>query len=339
MPDEESWQDPYGTPVESFGSSTRWGVYRYTLGVLWRLWRRRRSYRLVYFLMPGLQVALGVPLAAWLKKIIVMKFSGSNEVRKLLASPLGRWELSALARYAHRILLLNDGMFAEAAEAKLPVEKLEWMPNPVDIRSFAPLPATQRSALREEFGIAPGDFTILFVGRLAPEKMLPVLLNGFASFAQQQPQARLILVGDGPERPSLEKLAASLHISHAVQFTGRTDPAVVHRWLQCADAFALLSKLEGFPVALLEAMAVGLPSVVSDIPANVQLITHGDRGLTVPVGDETAVAAAFAHLQGKPAQAAAWGATARQYVETRFSLESIAKRYENLFDAGGIPSA
>lgn len=331
MPAAESWLDSYGTPVECFGSSTRWGTYAYTLGVLWRLWRKRHRYRLVYFLMPGLQVALGVPWAAWLNKTVVMKFSGSNEVLKLMASRMGRWELRALARYAHRILLLNDGMFAEAAAAKLPAAKLEWMPNPVDMRSFAPMAPAQRSALRGEFGIAAGEFTILFVGRLAPEKLLPVLLSGFADFARLHPQARLILVGDGPERATLESLAASLGVESVVRFAGRSDPAAIPRWLQCADAFALLSRLEGFPVALLEAMAVGLPAVVSSIPANLQLITHGERGLTVPVGDASAVADAFTRLHSEPAQAAAWGAAARQYVETRFALDAIAARYQTLF--------
>jgi hypothetical protein len=102
MPEKEEWLDSRGTPVRQFGRRwpERWRGYVHAAGVAWYLWRRRRHYGAVYFLMTGLQLATGLPAARAAGRPILMKFSGSNTIQPLTASRLGRWELSMLRRWA-----------------------------------------------------------------------------------------------------------------------------------------------------------------------------------------------------------------------------------------------
>ncbi len=334
MPTVARWVDPYGVPVRMFGG--RWpGAWRdraFALGVAWTILAERRNYRFVYFLMQGLHLATGLPVARLLGKPIIMKFSGSNLVTLLRDSWLGRWELRRLRQWARRIMILNPGMEQEAIQAGFLPQQLLRMPNPVDVEVFAPPSAELRSYLRAGLGIPADAQVILYVGRLAPEKELPSLIRAFAGIACQLPWARLVLVGDGPERGALVALTAALGVDSKVRFTGSLAAADVLRWLQLSDAFALLSSLEGFSCSLLEAMAIGLPSVVSDIPANRQLVEHEVHGLVVGLRDEAAIGGALARLLGDASLRVRLGLGARALVVANYSIEKVANRYEALFE-------
>ncbi len=118
-----------------------------------------------------------------------------------------------------------------------------------------------------------------------------------------------------------------------MRFTGRQTPAQVLAWLQAADAFALASSNEGFPCSLLEAMSAGLPSLVSNIPANAQLIKPGIHGMHFPVGDEQAIAEALHSLRRDANLRARMGAAARELAVSEYSVHSVIARYEKLFHA------
>jgi glycosyltransferase involved in cell wall biosynthesis len=141
----------------------------------------------------------------------------------------------------------------------------------------------------------------------------------------------LVLVGDGPQRPELERLAGELLPGgKQIRFTGRIDVTQVPYWLRAGDAFALTSPNEGFPCALVEAMSAGLASVVSDIPANLQLVDNEVHGLTVPWKDEDAIGQAFLQLFRNPDLRTRFGRAARQRVCDNYSTERIVQRYEEL---------
>jgi glycosyltransferase involved in cell wall biosynthesis len=171
----------------------------------------------------------------------------------------------------------------------------------------------------------------VYVGRLSHEKGLPSLLRGFALAARQEPRALLVLVGDGAQRSELETLAAKLDLAPSrVLFSGRVDASEVPLWLRSSDVFTLMSPSEGFSCALSEAMAAGLPSVVSRIPANVQLIDDQVHGLLAPVGDDSAMAAALVRLFHDPALRARMGQAARRRIVENYSTTQVADRYESL---------
>jgi glycosyltransferase involved in cell wall biosynthesis len=333
MPRVAEWVDPYGTPVRIFGSSAplRWKGRVFAAGVAWWLIKKRRDFSIAYFLMQGLQVLIGVPVARLLGMGVVMKFSGGGEILRLRESRLGRLELLVLRSLAHRIMVLNDGMMEEAAGSGFDMRRMLWMPNPVDTDDFCPCGEDRRRELRRAMSLPPAARVVVFTGRLAPQKALPYLLGAFALVTRLHPEAILALVGDGPSRAELEGRVGELGLERNVRFVGMIDRTGVREWLQASDVFALISPLEGFSCALLEAMSAGLPSVVSEIPANTQLVDDEVHGLVTRFGDEQAIARAIERLVKDPSLCSRLGAAARTRILDNYSAEKVAQRYETLF--------
>ena len=244
----------------------------------------------------------------------------------------GRVELGWLRKWAYRLMVLNEGMMQEAIEDGFPRQQMLWMPNPVNTDEFRPGTPGEIAELRRKFGIPAGACVAIYAGRLSREKGLPPLLRGFAAAARTAPDAVLLLVGDGAMREELEKLAAGLGLGAGrIRFVGRVASADVALWLRASDLFALTSPSEGFSCSLLEAMAVGLASVVTRIPANQQLVDDSVHGLSVPVADEAAIAQAFMALFGDAAMRRKMGAAARQRIIEKYSTGKVVERYEALF--------
>jgi glycosyltransferase involved in cell wall biosynthesis len=334
MPRVRDWVDPVGVPVRILtrGARGRWKDIQFACRVAWTLWRERRNYSLVYFLMQGLHLAAGLPVARALGKPIVMKVGGSGVLPRIRASRVGRFELDWLRRWAARLLILNDGMVQEAMEQGFVRDQMSWMPNPVDTGQFRPAAPEEVARLRAGFGIPPEALVAVYVGRLSHEKGLHELLRGFALAAREEPHAMLVLVGDGAMRAELEGMVPKLGLARSqVLFSGRVDVSKVPQWLQASDVFTLMSPNEGFSCALAEAMSAGLASVVSRIPANVQLIDDGVHGLLPPVGDDAAMAGALLRLFRDPGLRARMGQAARQRVVENYSTGHVADRYEALF--------
>jgi glycosyltransferase involved in cell wall biosynthesis len=331
MPPVTRWVDPLGTPVRIFGGRWREPLrsYAFALGVAWTLLTGR--YQLVYFLMQGLHLAAGLPVARLLHKPVLMKVSGSSIITMMGQSWLGRLELRWLRKWAKRVMILNKGMAEEAYAAGFGPEHLFWMPNPVDVEQFAPGTPDQRVNFRREMAIPQDAQVVLFVGRLAPEKEIPSLLKAMALVAKQLPSALLVVIGDGPDRQKLEDQTRELGITDNVLFAGRCPPEKVQEWLKASDVFPLVSSNEGFSCSLLEAMSTGLPSIVSDIPANTQLIEEGVHGLITALCDEQAIAHALLRLLPDAPLRHTIGTAARQRVVDNYSMDKVIDLYESLF--------
>ena len=333
MPELAHWTDPLGVPVRLFGRfwPLRLRGYVYALGVACTLLRRRRDYQIVYFLMQGLQLAVGLPLARFLGKPVMMKLSGSRAIPAMRTFWLGRRELRMLRTLAQQVLVLNPDMSQDAVEAGIDSRQLRWMPNPVDTAEFSPCSPEQRARLRAELGIPPVAKVVVFTGRFSPEKNLPSLLGAFAQAVRSEPEALLVLVGDGPERPALESQAAELGLTDCIRFTGQQTSEEVRRWLQSSDIFVLVSSHEGFSCSLAEAMSSGLPCVVSDIPGNAQLIDPDVHGLYAKPGHVASAAGALAKLLRDRPLRARLGGAARQRILDHYSTDKVLDRYEALF--------
>jgi glycosyltransferase involved in cell wall biosynthesis len=142
------------------------------------------------------------------------------------------------------------------------------------------------------------------------------------------PNACLLLVGEGPLREELEARAADLGIAGRVRFMGFRDD--VPRILGALDCFALPSLSEGLSIATIEAMAAGLPVVVTASGGPRDLVEHGGTGLVVPPGDASALSAAIAAIRGDPDLARRLGAAARRKAEA-FDVRSMVQKYERLY--------
>ena len=335
MPAVRDWVDPAGVPVRILTRHSRGRAKDFAFAgrVAWHLWSHRGRYDIVYFLMQGLHLAAGLPVARMLSKPIVMKVGGSGVIPAMRASRAGRRELDWMRKWGVRILLLNEGMIEEALADGFSRQQLTWMPNPVNVSEFRPAQDGEATAWRRQHGISEQAPVAVYVGRLSPEKGLPELLHGFAAAARQSPDACLVLVGDGSQRAELQAAAAALGLGPAqIRFAGRVPITEVPLWLRASDVFALLSPSEGFSCALLEAMSAGLASVVSDIPANRQLIDPEVHGLVVPFGDRAAAGRAFLRLLGDPHCRQTMGRQARRRVVEAYSTDRVVDRYETLFN-------
>lgn len=171
---------------------------------------------------------------------------------------------------------------------------------------------------------------ITAVGRLGPEKGFDLLLAAFAKIAAAHPGWRLRIVGGGPLAEALARQARELGIEARVSFTGRVSD--VFPLLASSELFVMSSRYEGFPNALGEAMAAGLPVVSFDCPSGPRaLIRHGVDGVLVPPEDVDALARAIDRLIQHPAERAALASRAIE-VTDRFSEEAIMRRWEDLLE-------
>jgi glycosyltransferase involved in cell wall biosynthesis len=177
----------------------------------------------------------------------------------------------------------------------------------------------------------PGDTkSIVSVGRLAPQKGHDVLLRAFAAVAREHPGWTLTIVGEGPERPALQALASALGIADRVRFTGTLpEPGEV---LVKADFFVMASRYEGFPNALLEAMACGLPVISTSSVGAQEIVTDGHDGLLTPIDDEAALADAMRRLIEDPQLRERLGRNGAE-VSERYSLERIVERWDTAISA------
>jgi glycosyltransferase involved in cell wall biosynthesis len=199
---------------------------------------------------------------------------------------------------------------------RLPESRLRYVPNGIDLDRFAPRPRDQAAGL-----------VIGTVASLRAEKNLARLIGAFRLLPEEL-GATLEIVGDGPERPALEALSASLGLGGRVRFRGQhPDPAPFHAGF---DIFALSSDTEQMPLSVLEAMATGLP-VASTAVGDVRAMLSVENAPFVVAKDEAALAAAMAQLAGDPALRAAIGAANRARAERDFDERAMVAAWRALF--------
>lgn len=178
----------------------------------------------------------------------------------------------------------------------------------VDTRLFSPLHRSRE--LRASWGAGDDDIVVLAVGRIAPEKNLPVVLAAFDAMRRARPRARLVFVGDGPERATLERRFPE-HV-----FAGMRIGEDLARHYASGDVFLFSSLTETFGNVTLEAMASGLAVVAYDYAAARQHIRHGESGLVAPPDADREFVALAASLAGNPDRIQALGRAARRTAET-----------------------
>jgi len=211
---------------------------------------------------------------------------------------------------------------SKAAAARLRVEhvsprKIAVIPNGLELARFRV--RSSHAPLRR----------VVTVANLRPEKGHAVLIRAAVRILDEFPDARFVFVGNGTERDALVELARACGVSHAVSFAGHSED--VASYLAAADLFALPSRTEAFPNALLEAMAAGLPVVASAVGGIPEIVDDGQTGLLAAAGDPRALADRIARLMRDGQLAARLGTAARMVVAARFSFERMVSDFDRLY--------
>ncbi|RIZ69978.1 MAG: glycosyltransferase [Methylococcales bacterium] len=239
--------------------------------------------------------------------------------------PLNRWSY----RLAHRILA-NSGEVAKllAREEGVSLDKIVEIPNFLAKTAFDRLDEASRIAQRRAWGVPDGAFAIGIVARLAPVKNHALLLLAVEQLA---PRFHLVLVGDGPSRSELSKLAHQLNIEHRVHFAGEViSPLNLHQFF---DASVLCSLNEGFPNSVIEALAAARPVVATAVGGVIDVVTDGVTGILVSLGDPARLAGALQLLEADPLLCIRLGESGREAVREKFHQDIVIGELSTLYEA------
>ncbi|MCZ6765428.1 MAG: glycosyltransferase family 4 protein, partial [bacterium] len=228
-----------------------------------------------------------------------------------------------------------DALLAVAEEHKrylvdaegLDARQITVIHNGVDPNRYRPGPAPDE--LARELGFDGSECIVIAVGSLKPLKGFDFLLRAAAGAFANRKDLRLVIVGDGAERNSLEALSESLGVRDRVTFTGvRRD---VDALLRMSDLLVLSSWTEAFPNVVLEAMATGLPVISTDVGSVREVVREGENGLIVPPKDVDALNSALRSMLADPGRMATFGEAGRKIVEESFRLEDMCRKRERVF--------
>ena len=283
-------------------SSGRAGDLTFALRVGYALWRQRQDFDLVCFFGGGPHLGIGLATAYSLRKAIAARFSVDGIFNTMSRTAVGQFELGWFRDWQVPLILPDPRMILQAEAAGFARAQLVDIPALVDTDTFRPPTPDEVAASRQKHGLPPGAKVVICTGRLAADKGLDDLIRGTAEAAEADPAVMLVLVGDGPARQDLETLARQFDPTGArYRFTGQVPPSEVPALLAASDVFARTSPTLNSPSSLLEAMATGLPSVVSSIDGHLQCVQNHVHGLTVSAGRAEAIGPALTTLLADPA--------------------------------------
>ncbi len=339
-------------PPSSPSSRARWALLFNFVPALIRL---RREYDVI--LCPGFRT-LGIAavlVGKALGKAVVLKaesrgemsgefFAGGLETVRLkrtswLVRPFMALRNRILSR-ADALVSLSSEMTAEFRAAGAPEEKTHVIPQSADVARFRPVSPEEKKALRRRLGLPENALIVIFSGRLVSYKGLPVLVRVWEDLAPKHPGAKLVFAGSGSAdiynwEAELKQFVADRHLQDSVILTGAVNN--VHEYLQAADVFAFPTENEAFPLALLEAMACGLPAVGTTIGGIKDVIRDGRNGLLMEPGNADQLRAAIEKLMGDPGLRESLGREALATVRRDYTSEMVTDRYitvlERCFDA------
>lgn len=234
---------------------------------------------------------------------------------------LSRWFTDRIIYVSHRVCQEAIGLRVAPQDRSTVIE------NGIDLRPYNQV--VDRKTVREALG-TPEDSTVFcFVGRFTEQKGVDVLLRAVARLRDQHTAFRVWLVGDGPLRAQLEQHALKEGLASYVQFLGFRDD--VPTLLGASDVFVLPSRYEALPLSVLEAMAAGLPCIVTDVGDNAELVEDGITGIVVPPENSDALAAALERLLADPEIRSRIGESARRKAQ-QYSIERVAARIMEVYD-------
>jgi glycosyltransferase involved in cell wall biosynthesis len=240
---------------------------------------------------------------------------------------------NALFRRADAFVAISSEIAEELEACGVDPSRIHRIPNGVDTERFRPAPPELQAQRRAQLGLPEGGRVVAYVGRLVRYKGLPVLLDAWRSLASSRPGCVLVLAGAGGRdlhdcEAELRDFVRRHALGERVRFAG--EVADVAALLQAADAFAFPTENEAFGIALVEAMACGLPVVSTAVGGLRDLVRDGDNALVVPPGDAPALARTLDRLLADADLRERLGRRARRDAVERYGIAGVVDRWASL---------
>jgi glycosyltransferase involved in cell wall biosynthesis len=289
-------------------------------GVRLRRLVRTGSYDLVHF-----HTARAHALSPWLAGMPVKRIVTRRMDYPLRKGPVTRF---LYTRQVDAVVAISARVRTALLAAGVPVSSIHLIPSGIRTTHFAPDPEA-RARIRHSYGFSGHERLVVSVGALVTRKGHHTLLQAAHQLKPQGLPLRYLICGEGKLRPALETQARRLGLAADVSFTG-FYPDVSHI-LTAADFFVHVPVWEGLGVAVIEALAAGLPVIASNVGGIPELIADQQTGLLVPPQNPTALAAALYRFVQEPAYAAALGQAGQMLARIRFDADTMAKRNEALY--------
>jgi glycosyltransferase involved in cell wall biosynthesis len=271
-------------------------------------------------------------LVKWLlpKRVAVMSTAHAWVMVGFKGEIYRRLDLSLMRRFDH-LIAVSHATKGEMVNAGIPANVVSVIHNSIDTDAWSPKRLS--GTFREELGLGRAFPVIGYVGRIMPEKGLETWLRAAALVTQRMPQARFVLVGEGKDNVTLgelKRLANQLGIADRIYFPGyRSDLLSVY---SAFDLFLLSSRREGLPNSILEAMAMGVPVVTTDVAGAKEVVLDGETGYVLPQGDVGGIAHALTTLAENERLRNRVSQTARDRLVHEFSFSNRLQRIETLYE-------
>jgi len=323
---QEKWVDSFPFPIVNLNAFQKgWGAIRNGVSILqglWRLWsllRHEKFDAVETFTHDSNMLAL--PLA-WAARIPVRIATHHGIVAGI--SPwrekLHAWMINHGA--AQCIVAVSAMTRQKLIDEGIRTERIVVIQNgitPVQVEG------ANRAGVRQAVGIGADDPFLIAVGRLVYSKAHEILIAAMPAVLERFPDAKVGICGDGALRPKLEEQIQSLGLSDSVKLFGHSDD--VEKFLASADVFVMPSLWEGLPIALLEAMSAGLPTIATKVEGVEDVVEEGKHGLLVPAGNIRALADALITLLVEPALRLKMGIAAKEKVLKHYTTDHMCEQY------------
>ena len=269
------------------------------------------------------------PLGALLGVPVIINHDHTNDTRRAESR-----FLLALDRFSNRFAKHIVAVSASCRDFLItrefiPEKDVTLVPNAIDLQRFSPS-AVRREEARVALGLPPSVRVIAGVGRLNPQKNFSLFLDIASQLTARFSDLHFLLAGDGPEEKMLREKAATLGLSDRVTFSGYV--ADTRQVYLAADVLLMPSRYEGLPMTLLEAMAMGLPVVASQLDGIAEVIGDGREGFLAPSDDASLFVERISALLQDASLSSRLAKNARAKIEASFSVERMTSAVESIYD-------
>jgi glycosyltransferase involved in cell wall biosynthesis len=326
-----------GIPVYRLGWPGRGKFHALTFGLhtLTLLAWRFRDRRTIHVQNIDTPMLTGLLARLLLRRVLVATIHGHTPILAKNLSLRGRIRTWVMARAVDAFTSINPENTRSLLKLGVPRSRVHEIPNGVDMDVFRPPSVAERAAARVGLDLLEDEFVAVYIGRLVPLKRLDLLISAWGRMDPAE-RGRLLIVGDGPEAPSLRAQASAS--GPDIRLEGASSQPVTHLW--AADVFVNPSgdnrlASEGLSVALLEAMAAGIPPVATQGPGNDVLVDDGVTGLSFPVEDGHGLEGCLRRLRGDSDLRRRLGRTAHDQVRRTYSIDTVAAQVESLYRSLG----